>query len=216
MAITDTQLDTMVSFARTLGERDRVRNHGRRPASLIVDMALVDMEEKGERTEDEFEAIITVDDMPAQEDRDDIVDGYLKGYFDRESFLDGYIECALWADCQWTEEDQHPSGESGGREHLEPRGNAREEMRERSQMDDFIDSNIRDLTLYCGSAPSLVAGLDEAHAGHDFWLTRVGHGTGFWDRGLGALSDRLTDEAKSYGSADDHIPFDNGDDTFSV
>ena len=26
---------------------------------------------------------------------------------------------------------------------------------------------------------------DEAQAGHDFWLTRNGHGVGFWDRGLG-------------------------------
>ena len=25
-------------------------------------------------------------------------------------------------------------------------------------------------------------GYDEARAGHDFWLTRNGHGTGFWDR----------------------------------
>lgn len=29
-------------------------------------------------------------------------------------------------------------------------------------------------------------------AGHDFWLTRAGHGVGFWDRGLGELGDRLT------------------------
>lgn len=29
-------------------------------------------------------------------------------------------------------------------------------------------------------------------AGHDFWLTRAGHGVGFWDRGLGELGDRLS------------------------
>lgn len=28
-------------------------------------------------------------------------------------------------------------------------------------------------------------------AGHDFWLTRNGHGAGFWDRGLGELGDTL-------------------------
>lgn len=28
--------------------------------------------------------------------------------------------------------------------------------------------------------------------GHDFWLTRNGHGAGFWDRGQGALGDKLT------------------------
>lgn len=31
-----------------------------------------------------------------------------------------------------------------------------------------------------------------AMAGHDFWLTRAGHGVGFWDRGLDELGDQLT------------------------
>lgn len=31
-----------------------------------------------------------------------------------------------------------------------------------------------------------------AEAGHDYLLTRNGHGAGFWDRGLGELGDRLT------------------------
>jgi len=29
-------------------------------------------------------------------------------------------------------------------------------------------------------------------AGHDFWLTRAGHGVGFWDRNLGEIGDKLT------------------------
>lgn len=45
--------------------------------------------------------------------------------------------------------------------------------------------------------------------GHDFYLTREGHGTGFWDRGLGELGDRLTEVAKSCGEA--NPLFDNGD-----
>jgi hypothetical protein len=32
----------------------------------------------------------------------------------------------------------------------------------------------------------------QAMAGHDYWLTRNGHGTGFWDRGLGEVGDKLT------------------------
>lgn len=39
--------------------------------------------------------------------------------------------------------------------------------------------------------------------GHDFYLTREGHGTGFWDRGLGELGEYLNTIAKSYGSADE-------------
>jgi hypothetical protein len=41
-----------------------------------------------------------------------------------------------------------------------------------------------------------------ARAGHDFWLTRNGHGAGFWDRGLGKIGDELTTAAKLAGSFD--------------
>ena len=42
-------------------------------------------------------------------------------------------------------------------------------------------------------------GRPEGYAGHDFWLTRNGHGTGFWDRGLpGDLGGRLTDGARLF------------------
>jgi predicted aminopeptidase len=40
---------------------------------------------------------------------------------------------------------------------------------------------------------------DEASAGHDFWFTRNGHGTGFWDRGLGDVGNELTEMSKPYG-----------------
>lgn len=39
-------------------------------------------------------------------------------------------------------------------------------------------------------------------AGIDFWLTRNGHGAGFWDRGLGDVGTRLTCAAHNYGSVD--------------
>jgi hypothetical protein len=40
-------------------------------------------------------------------------------------------------------------------------------------------------------------GYDEGHAGHDFWLTRNGHGAGFWDRGLGEVGENLLLRPKS-------------------
>jgi hypothetical protein len=46
-------------------------------------------------------------------------------------------------------------------------------------------------------------------AGHDYWLTRNGHGAGFWDRGIGELGDKLTIAAKSNGSRDIYIGDDN-------
>jgi hypothetical protein len=44
--------------------------------------------------------------------------------------------------------------------------------------------------------------LDPEQAGHDFWLTREGHGAGFWDRDLGSRGDVLTDKCKKYGEID--------------
>ena len=35
-------------------------------------------------------------------------------------------------------------------------------------------------------------------SGHDFWLTRVGHGAGFWDRGLGIAGEVLTRASKNF------------------
>ena len=49
------------------------------------------------------------------------------------------------------------------------------------------------------------AGYDSARAGHDFWLTRNGHGAGFWDRtelDADELGDRLTVLAKEFGDVD--------------
>ena len=42
-------------------------------------------------------------------------------------------------------------------------------------------------------------------AGHDFWLTRNGHGTGFWDRKdfyKDNLARRLTDWSERFGQVD--------------
>ena len=40
---------------------------------------------------------------------------------------------------------------------------------------------------------------DWGQLGHDLWLTRNHHGTGFWDRGLGGLGTSLTDIAHAMG-----------------
>lgn len=142
--------------------------------------------------------------------------------FDFEAFVDGYIECALWADAEPANANpDHPdytdSWESGGLENLDLRPDARAKMIENGQLHDFVDANMADLLAYCEVReydPS--QGKVESYAGHDFWLTRNDHGAGFWDRGLGALGDRLTAAAKVYGSADDHTPYDCGDGTADV
>lgn len=45
-------------------------------------------------------------------------------------------------------------------------------------------------------------GYTAERAGHDFWLTRTGHGAGFWDREelrTDGLGDRLSDAARAAG-----------------
>jgi hypothetical protein len=44
----------------------------------------------------------------------------------------------------------------------------------------------------------------EEQFGHDFWLTRNGHGAGFWDRGF-PLGNTLKDCAKAFGSSDCYV-----------
>jgi hypothetical protein len=137
--------------------------------------------------------------------------------FDFDAFVTGYIECALWADCWPASEAELMDGETGGREHLTMRPGAREAMIERGQLADFVEANADDLLAYCEERSIDPAqGSAESYAGHDFWLTRSGHGAGFWDRGLGALGDRLADAARVYGSPDDHTPYDRGDGTADV
>ena len=36
-------------------------------------------------------------------------------------------------------------------------------------------------------------------AGHDFYMTRCGHGCGYWDRDLGEVGERLTQACRPYG-----------------
>ena len=45
-------------------------------------------------------------------------------------------------------------------------------------------------------------------AGHDFWLTRNGHGAGFWDRGAGEWPNdgaELTTASKAFGECDLYV-----------
>lgn len=49
------------------------------------------------------------------------------------------------------------------------------------------------------------AGVSPEQAGHDFWLTRNGHGAGFWVRNLGEAGDALTAIAHSFGESTPYV-----------
>lgn len=55
------------------------------------------------------------------------------------------------------------------------------------------------------------SGLTEEQAGFYFWLTRNGHGAGFWDQDLGEIGEKqLSAAAKAFGSFDLYV----GDDGY--
>lgn len=119
-----------------------------------------------------------------------------------DDFTRGYIECALWAETCWYEENQSDdrSFQDHGYDYTDLAPETLAAMIE--ECADFQHDNAADLEEYAerkGDPPEYSA---LACAGHDFWLTRNGHGCGFWDRGMGELGDRLTRAAKVYGSRD--------------
>lgn len=61
----------------------------------------------------------------------------------------------------------------------------------REEIANFVTANAEDLN-----------GIELEQIGHDFTLTRNGHGAGFWDRGLGERGQRLTDACGPFGGAD--------------
>lgn len=100
----------------------------------------------------------------------------------------GYLDCALWSS---TGDDDQPLDVLGV-EAIAPETRAKM----LADVTDFVQAN---------EASLIASGLQDTQIGHDFWLTRNGHGAGFWDRGLGALGDQLTAACKTYSSIDLYV-----------
>lgn len=106
-----------------------------------------------------------------------------------DNILEHYVICALWSS---TDDSDNPLDDRYGFDDLPAETLAK--MRE--DVADFVNANEADLVL---------SGQSEAMIGHDFWLTRNGHGAGFWDRSLGEVGDRLTAACKPYSGVDLYV-----------
>jgi hypothetical protein len=74
----------------------------------------------------------------------------------------------------------------------------------------FIETNLELCKQYASRIDYVEEyGNEWDYMGHDFWLTRNGHGAGFWDRQLGELGQQLTDASKAYSGLDLYL----GDDS---
>lgn len=117
-----------------------------------------------------------------------------RDYLDRMACA--YLDCAAWAD--WPrDEEGNEEGNSWAREAF---ASADAAVREFLNMI-ISDDDDRDIESVLVSAD-----IGPESAGHDLWLTRNRHGTGFWDRGYDDdVAKILTDAAHSMGGSDPYI-----------
>ena len=102
---------------------------------------------------------------------------------DRDDFIDSYMETSLWSS---TDEDGEPLDAD-------------------YDVNDFDDASLNDMEKDAGDFYDANEDLlfddgnDASAGGHNFWLTRNGHGAGFWDGDYEQHGDALTEAAKVYG-----------------
>ncbi len=106
--------------------------------------------------------------------------------FDRKRFTEGYIEALLWSsepDEGWPEEAVLSA-----------------DLRHRCEIE--CQAFLYRAAVWIDAEPT-EPGM--ARAGHDFALTRNGHGAGFWDGGWPVYGDLLAKIAKSFGEIDLYV-----------
>jgi hypothetical protein len=109
-----------------------------------------------------------------------------------EEMMTGYLECALWS-----------SPEDDGGKHLDATfcvSDVSEEARSRAEAD---------CSYFLSRTWAMAAKEDLGRVGHDLWLTRNGHGAGFWDGDYPEHGDALTAVARGMGEIDIY-PGDDG------
>jgi hypothetical protein len=115
------------------------------------------------------------------------VSAVLDGSFD--DMVGAYLLAVLWTGLAW------PDGGEGEPVPLDS-------LYDVEDVDPACIAGVRsELAGFVRGAAADLCGMDAAQAGHDFLLTRDGHGVGFWDRGLGERGARLSDAARAYGES---------------
>jgi len=108
-------------------------------------------------------------------------------YNEDEEILNGYLEAALWSSGEefdgYSISDIDESSINSAREDI------------KKFLSDLKNAGLLD---------NLMSEMNPSGVGHDFWLTRNGHGAGFWDRDLGEvngkdLGDAVTEVCKTFG-----------------
>ena len=104
-----------------------------------------------------------------------------------DAFTTAYLECALWASF---DDDDAPLDVNYGVEDFAPIA---------------LADAIADCAAFQAANAEDIAG-NYAQAGHDFWLTRNGHGVGFWDGDWTEdAGDRLTVASTAFGESNLYV-----------
>ncbi len=117
-----------------------------------------------------------------------------------DSFLNAYITAALWS----SNDGDEPLDSKYSASDLAPE--TLEKMR--ADCAKFEAENADDIAKGCPRGTGEFTCWEQA--GHDFWLTRCGHGAGFWDGDWRdgddrAREKRLTDRAHAFGNVDLYV-----------
>jgi hypothetical protein len=108
----------------------------------------------------------------------------------QNGILASYLETALWSSHSEEEED-----------------NLNLDEKTIFEFDDEALTRAKaDVDLFVAKAGTLLDGLSPKSVGHDFWLTRCGHGAGFWDGDYDEeIGQALTAISKEFGNIDLYI-----------
>ena len=98
----------------------------------------------------------------------------------KKEFIRAYVECALWSS---SDDDDTP---------LDANYTIEDFNLETFEQAVTDCKNFLHLFNDTITTLNIDKGYDFSQAGHDFWLTRCGHGAGFWDRDLGESGDKMT------------------------
>ena len=102
-----------------------------------------------------------------------------------DEFTRAYIECALWSSTC----DDNPL-------------DAEHDITDISL--ECLNKMISDCSKFQNESMKMIS-EDLSQAGHDFWLTRNGHGAGFWDGDWPEFGALLTDKSKEFGEVDLYV-----------
>lgn len=145
-------------------------------------------------------------------------------FADLDLFIHGYIEAMFWTESaggdytidNWFSDETQEAVSEGQSDGEIPSDAGFNELHP-----DALDEIISDCIAFqdkankqlCAAYAMETVSYTAEQAGHDYWLTRNGHGVGYWDRGLGQVGADLSELAHSQGGAavffGDHVTHGN-------